>query len=148
TKREIILEPQMRIACHRIFIATDDGSYQRKGAAIETLREALDQEDVHLVYDVGPVDVMREIAHFTKERRIPNLIQVQTLMSCGRGICGSCRVKAKHSIQLSCEEGPEFDGHTIDFDYLKQRMGHRHEERPLEQADEGIRGFWKQMMKE
>ncbi len=147
TRKEIILEPQMRMACHRIFITTEDGSYQRRGTAIDVLREVLDREEVHLVYTVSSVERMREIAHLTKERQIPNLIQVQTVMSCGRGICGSCRVKVRNSIELSCEEGPEFDAHVMDFDYLKRRMIHVKEEDELVPA-KGIQGFWKRFLNE
>jgi len=137
----------MRISCHRIVIATNDGSYQRRGTALETLKEVLDQEEVRLVYAVSSVETMREIAQLTKERNIQNLIQVQTLMSCGRGICGSCRVKVKGAVALSCEDGPEFDGHVMDFDYLKQRMSHMQEEDAQAQAP-GIQSFLKQILKD
>ena len=66
--------------------------------------------------------MVREIAAMTKERAIPNLIQIHTLMACGRGICGSCRVKVNEQVVLGCADGPEFDAHQIDFDYLKHRM--------------------------
>ena len=56
--------------------------------------------------------------------KILNLLQVHTVMSCGRGICGSCRVKADRQLVLACEEGPEFDAHVMDFDYLRHRMEH------------------------
>ncbi|MEW5895853.1 MAG: sulfide/dihydroorotate dehydrogenase-like FAD/NAD-binding protein [Candidatus Omnitrophota bacterium] len=122
TKTELILEPQMRIACHKLLLSTEDGSYQRRGNAFGMLKKLFDEENVNLVYSIGDTEMMREIAVMTKERNIPNLIQVQTMMVCGRGICGSCRVKVKQQVVLSCEEGPEFDGHQMDFDYLKHRM--------------------------
>ena len=130
TKAEMILEPQMRITCHKIFLTTEDGSYQQQGKAQDVVKELLSQEDVKLVYSIGDTDMMREVAQMTAKEKIPNLIQVHTVMSCGRGICGSCRVKVNRELALACEEGPEFDGHMMDFEYLRHRMDHtcKHED--------------------
>jgi len=124
TKSGLILEPQMRIACHRVVFTTEDGSYQRRGKAASAVKELLEKEDVHLVYSAGDVEMMRDVAQMTARKDIPNLIQVQTVISCGRGICGSCRVKVDHQMMLTCEDGPEFDGHKMDYEYLKHRMDH------------------------
>lgn len=122
TKAELILEPQMRISCHKVFLTTEDGSYQRRGTAEDMVKEVFAKEDVHLVYSVGNVKMMKQIAWICRQEGIPNLIQVSAVMSCGRGICGSCRVKSGGKLVLSCEEGPEFDSKDFDFDYLLQRM--------------------------
>lgn len=124
TRSEMILEPQMRIACHKILMTTEDGSYQRRGKAQDVVRELLDQENVGLVYCCGDVAMMNDVAQITAKKKILNLIQVHTVMSCGRGICGSCRVKIDQKLVLACEEGPEFDGHQMDFAYLERRMTH------------------------
>ncbi len=123
-KKEIVFETQMRIACHALYISTEDGSYQRRGTAFEAVKEVCAQERVQLVYTIGSVRMMREVAGLTKGLGIRNLMQVQTIMSCGRGMCGSCRVKVDGAVALSCIEGPEFDAHTMDFDYLQRRMDH------------------------
>lgn len=141
SKSELILEPQMRIACHKIFMTTEDGSYQRRGKAQDVVKELLSQEDVNVVYSIGDVDMMREVAQMTAKQKIANLIQVQTVISCGRGICGSCRVKVDHQLVLACEEGPEFDGHVMDFEYLRHRMEHEcsHEDQgPAVQKSSGF----------
>ncbi|HSV43014.1 MAG TPA: sulfide/dihydroorotate dehydrogenase-like FAD/NAD-binding protein [Candidatus Bathyarchaeia archaeon] len=124
SKSELILEPQMRIACHKVVLTTADGSYQRRGSTVEVVRELFEREDVQLVYSVGSVPMMREIARMTSQRQVRNLLQVHTVMSCGRGICGSCRVKVNNQLALACEEGPEFNAHEVDFDYLERRMEH------------------------
>lgn len=124
TKAELILEPQMRIACHSVLLTTEDGSYHRRGTVEEAVREVSAKEAVRLVYSAGEVEMMYQVNRFTQQQKIDSLIQVHAVMSCGRGMCGSCRVKAGKQLVLACEEGPEFDGHKIDFDYLKHRIEH------------------------
>ncbi len=146
TKSELILESQMRIACHKIMLTTEDGSYQRRGVAEDLVKELIAHEEVRLIYSVGDADMMRNIAGISKKHGIPNLMQVHTVMSCGRGICGSCRVKVGGDLVLSCEEGPEFDGHVMDFDYLKHRMEHAcsHESASVKTMEKGV-GFFKKI---
>lgn len=146
SKSELILESQMRIACHKIFMTTGDGSYQRWGRAQDIVKELLSQEDVNLVYSIGNVDMMREVAQMTAKQKITNLVQVHTVISCGRGICGSCRVKVDHQLVLACEEGPEFDGHVMDFEYLRHRMEHecKHEDQGSAAAQKSL-GFFKKL---
>lgn len=148
TKSELILESQMRIACHKIMLTTEDGSYQRRGVAEDLVKELVAKEDVRLIYGVGNADMMRNISDIAQSHEIPNLIQVHTVMSCGRGICGSCRVKVDGDLVLSCEDGPEFDGYTMDFDYLKHRMEHvcSHDHASLTKGGKGV-GFFKKMFR-
>ena len=136
----------MRIACHKIFLITEDGSYQRRGKAADVVKELLDKEDVHLVYSSGDVEMMRDVAQMTKKRGVSNLMQAHTVVSCGRGICGSCRIKVDKGLMLACEEGPEFDGHKMDFDYLKHRMEHvcSHEDKGDDAVKKGS-GFFKKL---
>lgn len=147
TRAELILETQMRIACHKIFLTTEDGSYQRRGSVAEAVKEVLNAEDAHLVYSIGDVGMMREIAAITAEQKIPNLIQVHTGVSCGRGLCASCRIKVGEKLVMGCEEGPEFDGHAVDFDYLQHRMAHscsHDSQEPLRRSKGRV--FWKTML--
>jgi ferredoxin--NADP+ reductase len=122
TKNFLMLEAQMRLSCHKLFIATDDGSYIKRGLATGLLRELLQQEKVHLVYAVGSIDMMQAVAAMTRERQIQTKVSLKPVMIDGTGICGSCRVKVGGRIVLACVEGPEFDGHRIDFEDLKIRM--------------------------
>ncbi|MCK5213731.1 MAG: sulfide/dihydroorotate dehydrogenase-like FAD/NAD-binding protein [Candidatus Omnitrophica bacterium] len=122
TKREIFLEAQMRLACNQLFLATEDASYARKGKVSKVVEELLGKEQVDMVYAIGPVDMMKTISQLTKEENIKTRIQVYSNIHCGMGLCGSCRSKVEKKEVLSCLHGPEFDGHKVDFDYLKVRM--------------------------
>jgi ferredoxin--NADP+ reductase len=122
TKSEVLLEPQMRVACEKIIITTEDGSYDRKGTAAGALKQWLDGEAVHLVYAVGSIKMMRTVAEMTRERNIPCRVQISPMMLCCTGLCGSCRVVVDDQTVLACIDGPDMDAHKIDFDNLEQRM--------------------------
>jgi ferredoxin--NADP+ reductase len=122
SKRVLMLESQMRVVCDEIFIATNDGSYERKGLASTILKELLNKYHVHGVYAIGSVEMMEAAAAMTLEKDIPLRVTLNTYMSNGLGLCGSCRVKVGGQVKLACIEGPEFDGHTVDFKDLNRRM--------------------------
>ncbi len=122
TKKNLMLEAQLRLTCHKILIATDDGSYIKRGLATDLLREVLKQEKINLVYAVGSVDMMEAVCAMTRERSIPSRVSLHPLILDGTGMCGSCRVKVAGETVLACVEGPEFDGHAVDFADLKVRM--------------------------
>jgi ferredoxin/flavodoxin---NADP+ reductase len=136
TKRALMLEPQMRLACSKIFIATDDGSYERRGLATDILKEFIEKQDAGnaategspkdlrclLVYAIGSVEMMRTVCRMTKERGIKTLVKLNPVMVDCMGMCGSCRVKVGGKMVLACVEGPEFDGHKVDFNDLDIRM--------------------------
>lgn len=122
TKRTLMLEPQMRIACHKILIATDDGSYERKGLATDVLESFLQQNKVDLVYAIGMVDMMRTVCAMTAKHRIKTMVRLNPVMVDCMGMCGSCRVKVGGEMVLACVDGPEFDGHKVDFIDLDVRM--------------------------
>ena len=121
TRKETILEPQMRLACQKLFMVTEDGSYERKGNAVNFLNDYLGREKVDLVYAAGPMEVLQRIAQVTKEKGIKTLVQLNPVMLDGTGICGSCRVVVNGQVRLACVDGPEFDAHKVDFDDLKLR---------------------------
>ncbi len=123
TKRSLVLETQMRIVCDKIFIVTDDGSYERKGRVTDSLKELLDKKTADMVYAVGSVAMMQAVCQMTQQKGIKTLVQASPPMVCGRGICGSCRCIIDGKTVLSCVQGPEFDGHTVDFEDLKIRLG-------------------------
>ncbi|MBF0512212.1 MAG: sulfide/dihydroorotate dehydrogenase-like FAD/NAD-binding protein [Candidatus Omnitrophica bacterium] len=122
SKKELMLEAQMRVVCDEIFIATNDGSYERRGLATTILQELLNKYKVHRVYAIGSVDMMKAASVMTREKNIPLRVTINTYMVNGLGTCGSCRVKIGGGYQLACMDGPEFDGHLVDFQDLSQRM--------------------------
>ncbi len=122
SKRSLMLEPQMRLTCDKLLIATNDGSYERKGLATDLLREMLNTKEVQRVYAMGSVDMMETVTAMTKVKQIPTLVSLNPMMYDGTGMCGSCRVKVKGEIVLACVDGPVFNGHDIDFQDLRIRM--------------------------
>ena len=130
TKRAMMLEAQMRIVCDEIYIMTNDGSYERKGLATEILKKLLDKMTVSRVYAIGSVEMMQAASVMTREKNIPLFVTLNPLMLDGNGICGSCRVKVGGQMRLACTDGPQFNGHDVDFEYLSIRMG------SIEETDE------------
>ena len=122
SKKVLMLEAQMRVVCDEIFITTNDGSYERRGLATELLRELLNKYSVQRVYAIGSVEMMQATSQMTKERNIPLRVTVNPYMVNGLGLCGSCRVMVGGQVRLACVDGPEFDGHTMDYQVLSQRM--------------------------
>lgn len=122
TKTSILLEPQMRLACHKLFIATEDGSYMRRGQATALLEDVVKQEKVDCVYAVGSLEMMKAVSAWTRTRGLKTLIQIDTPVLCGIGVCASCRVKVGGSVVLACQHGPEFNAHKVDFDHLQGRL--------------------------
>lgn len=122
TRRAILLESQMRIACNKLFITTNDGTYERRGLATDMLKTLMEKEKIDFVYAVGSTDMMEAVCNITKLKNIETRVQLNPMMVDCMGMCGSCRVKVGGDIKLACMDGPEFDGHQIDFDYLHVRM--------------------------
>jgi ferredoxin--NADP+ reductase len=122
TRRSILLESQMRIACNKLFITTNDGTYERKGLATDMLKNLLEKEKIDFVYAVGSTDMMEAVCQITQAKNIETRVQLNPMMVDCMGMCGSCRVKVGDEIKLACMDGPEFDGHKIDYDYLHVRM--------------------------
>jgi len=122
SKKVLMLESQMRVVCDEIFITTNDGSYERKGLATGLLKELLSKYTVHRVYAIGSVEMMQAAAQMTKEKNIPLRVTLNPYMVNGLGLCGSCRVKIDGKFSLACVDGPEFDGHKVDYEDLSQRM--------------------------
>jgi len=101
---------------------TDDGSYGRKGFVTDAAREILAAEKIDIVYAVGPVPMMRSIANLTREFNIRTIVSLNPIMVDGTGMCGGCRVSIGHENKFACVDGPEFDGHKVDFDELADRL--------------------------
>lgn len=125
----LILEEQMRAASHELYITTDDGSYGRHGFVTDQLRDILDKEEIVQVVAIGPVPMMKFVSKITKEYNVPTIVSLNPIMVDGTGMCGGCRVTVGGKTEFACVDGPEFDGHQVDFDELMLRLqAYREEE--------------------
>lgn len=123
SKDFLILERKMREICDELYIATDDGSYGRKGFVTDILNELLvDCQPINLVYAVGPVPMMKKVCEITRAYNIKTMVSLNPVMVDGTGMCGSCRVSVGGKTYFACVEGPEFDGHLVDFEELEKRL--------------------------
>ena len=122
SKKVLMLETQMRVVCDEIFITTNDGSYERKGLASEVLKELLSKYKVNCVYAIGSVDMMESASVMTAAKQILLYVTLNPYMTNGLGLCGSCRVRVADQFQLACVDGPQFNGHDVDFTDLHIRM--------------------------
>ncbi len=126
----LILEEELRTVGDETIVCTDDGSYGKKAFVTEALEEVVDSESVDLVVAVGPVPMMKAVSKITRELDIKTLVSLNTIMIDGTGMCGGCRVTVNGEKQFTCVDGPEFDGHQVDFDELMIRLAtYRDEER-------------------
>ncbi len=129
SKNILILEDDMREASHELYITTDDGSYGRKGFVSDVLKELLDtRDDIKMVVAIGPVIMMKVICNITKEYGVKTLVSLNPIMVDGTGMCGACRVTVGGKVRFACVDGPEFDGHQVDFDELMKRLSMYREE--------------------
>ncbi len=129
TKDLLILEDKMRAASHELHVCTDDGSSGHHGFVTDVLREILEKEDIKLVVGIGPVPMMKFVCKMTEEYKVKTLVSLNAIMVDGTGMCGCCRVSVGGQIRFACVDGPEFDGHQVDFDELMQRLqAYREEE--------------------
>ncbi len=123
TKELLILEDKMRAASHELHICTDDGSYGHKGFVTEMLKKVLtENRDIGLAVCIGPVPMMKFCSQMTKEFGVKTLVSLNPIMLDGTGMCGCCRVQVGGRMQFACVDGPEFDGHQVDFDELTLRL--------------------------
>ena len=122
TKDLLILEDKMKTASHELHVCTDDGSYGHHGFVTDVLKEVLEKQDVKLVVGIGPVPMMKFVTKMTAEYDVKTLVSLNSIMVDGTGMCGCCRVSVGGKTQFACVDGPEFDGHLVDFDELGQRL--------------------------
>jgi len=123
TKELLFWEERFAPVADRVLVTTDDGSYGRKGFVTDALRELLDAgERVDLVYAIGPVVMMRATSQLTKGYGVRTIVSLNPIMVDGTGMCGACRVTVGGRTRFACVDGPEFDGHQVDFAELMQRL--------------------------
>ncbi len=132
TKDLVILEDEMKAVAGNLYITTDDGSYQRKGMVTEVIKDLVENRGNK--YDVciaiGPMIMMKFVCLLTKELGIPTVVSMNPIMVDGTGMCGACRLIVGDEVKFACVDGPEFDGHLVDFDQAMKRQN-------LYKTDEG-----------
>ena len=123
TKDLIILEKEMS-AVSNLYLTTDDGSYIRKGMGTDVLRDLVQNQGRHydLCVAIGPMIMMKFVCILTKELGIPTIVSMNPIMVDGTGMCGACRLMVGGEVKFACVDGPEFDGHKVDFDLAMKRQ--------------------------
>lgn len=124
TKDLLILEDEMKEVAKNLYIATDDGSYGFNGRVTDMLNHLVKEKGKH--YDeaivIGPMIMMKFMCNLTKELNIPTIVSLNPIMVDGTGMCGACRVTVGDEIKFACVDGPEFDGHLVNFDEAMRRQ--------------------------
>ncbi|MCM1038521.1 MAG: sulfide/dihydroorotate dehydrogenase-like FAD/NAD-binding protein [Ruminococcus sp.] len=124
TKDLLILEEEMKAVAGNLYVTTDDGSYGRSGMVTQTIQDLVEKEGKH--YDVcvaiGPMIMMKFVCKMTENLQIPTIVSLNPIMVDGTGMCGACRVTVGGEVKFACVDGPEFDGHKVDFDQAMKRQ--------------------------
>jgi len=124
TKDLLILEKEMKQAAGNLYITTDDGSYERKGMVTEVVKDLVKNQGKQ--YDVcvaiGPMIMMKFVCLLTKELNLPTIVSMNPIMVDGTGMCGACRLSVGKEVKFACVDGPEFDGHLVNFDEAMKRQ--------------------------
>ena len=123
TKDILILEDEMKAASDELLVSTDDGSYGFCGFTSQVLQNVIDRgQKLDIVYAIGPVPMMRVLANLTKPYGIKTIVSLNPIMVDATGMCGACRVSVGGKTKFGCVDGPEFDGHQVDFALLMSRL--------------------------
>ena len=123
TKELIILEDEVRKHSDEVIIMTDDGSYGQKGVVTVGIEQVIQREKVDKCFAIGPAIMMKFCCLLTKKYNVPTDVSLNTIMVDGTGMCGACRITVGGKTNCVCVDGPEFDGHEVDFDEMFKRMG-------------------------
>ena len=140
-KELLILEDMMKAQAGNLYITTDDGSYVHKGMVTEVIKDLVENQGKQ--YDVcvaiGPMIMMKFVCKLTKELNIPTIVSMNPIMVDGTGMCGACRLTVGDEVKFACVDGPEFDGHLVNFDEAmkRQQMYKTEEGRAMLKAVEG-----------
>ncbi len=123
TKELIMYENEFKRTSDKLYILTDDGSYGEKGFVTTKLKELLDKgEKIDAVFAVGPMPMMRAVATLTREYNVHTIVSMNSIMVDGTGMCGGCRLTVGGETKYACVDGPEFDGHLVDFEEAMNRL--------------------------
>lgn len=141
SKELLILEEEMKSVSGNVYVATDDGSYGFKGLVTDLLRDLVEKQGKHydLVVAIGPMIMMKFVTILTKELGINTVVSLNPIMVDGTGMCGACRVTVGGEVKFACVDGPEFDGHLVNFDEAmrRQTMYKSEEGRKILKKEEG-----------
>jgi len=123
TKDLLIMEKEMGEIADKQMVCTDDGSYGVHGLVTDVLKKIIESEDrPKIVFAIGPLPMMKFVSKLTKEYEIPTVVSLNSIMVDGTGMCGGCRVTVGGAQKFTCVDGPEFDGHLVDYDELGKRL--------------------------
>jgi len=120
TESHVILEDEMREVCDDLYVATDDGTRGYKG--LDFLKDLLKERKIDRVIVMGPVVTMKTVSELTRPHGVPTIVNLIPIMVDGMGMCGACRVTVGGKIMFACVDGPDFDGHQVDFEELMARL--------------------------
>lgn len=141
TKDLLIYEEEMSKVAGNVYMTTDDGSYGRRGMVTQTLKDLVEKEgkSYDICVSIGPMIMMKFVCLTTKELNIKTIVSMNPIMVDGTGMCGACRLTVGGEIKFACVDGPEFDGHLVDFDQAmrRQQMYSTKEGRDLLKLQEG-----------
>lgn len=123
TKSLLILEDKMKAVAGNLYVTTDDGSYGRSGMVTTTIQDLVnDGNKYDVCVAIGPMIMMKFVCKLTKELNIPTIVSLNPIMVDGTGMCGACRVTVGDEVKFACVDGPEFDGHLVNFDEAMKRQ--------------------------
>ena len=130
-KSLLFYEEEHRAVADQVHVCTDDGSYGHHGFVSDVLKQLIDGgEKINMIMAIGPVPMMRVVSNLTRQYNVPTWVSLNPLMVDGTGMCGGCRVKIGDETKFACVDGPDFDGHKVDFGLLTSRLSaYRDQER-------------------
>ncbi|MFZ5980734.1 MAG: sulfide/dihydroorotate dehydrogenase-like FAD/NAD-binding protein [Candidatus Zixiibacteriota bacterium] len=124
SREYLFYEEEHKKVADEMYICTDDGSYGHHGFVSDVLKKLLDDgEKIGMIMAIGPVPMMKVVANLTKKYEVPTWVSLNPLMIDGTGMCGGCRVSIGGETKFACVDGPDFDGHKVDFELLSKRLG-------------------------
>ena len=122
TKELLFWEDKLRLASTELRVTTDDGSYVRQGFVTDVLKEVIEEKgDIALCIAIGPLPMMRAVCNLTKDYNLKTMVSLNSIMVDGTGMCGCCRVTVGGETKFACVDGPDFDGHEVDFAEMARR---------------------------
>ena len=135
----LIWEDVLSTVSDELYVTTDDGSYGEKGVVTDVARKILEREKIQRAWAIGPVIMMKFTSLLTKEFEVPTIVSMNPIMVDGTGMCGACRLEVGGETRFACVDGPEFDGHTVNWDLSMRRMNiyRAKEQIALEKAGKG-----------
>ncbi|MDD2703307.1 MAG: sulfide/dihydroorotate dehydrogenase-like FAD/NAD-binding protein [Candidatus Omnitrophica bacterium] len=123
SREHVFWEDKMKAVSDRLIITTNDGSYGAKGFVTDMLKDAAASgEKIDVVFAIGPPVMMKAVAEMTRPLNLKTIVSLNSLMVCGMGMCGACRVSVGGKTKFTCMDGPDFDGHAVDFGLLMKRL--------------------------